>query len=161
MKYFALNALLFVLCVFFLITSCSEEKEYILQPAPSKIEGLADEWELKTIYQIDRSQKLILEPVPFDVTNVLLANGATASASFTAQKTYTLNLGDMPNYIGTTTGSWAFDDELYPSKIILNGLDTLALLKPTRPIDKILSVEVVRTCAGVPTVAYQFDFERK
>ena len=148
-----------LLLLVFLVSACKPE-ELILEPAPSKLEGINGTFSLAEVIQID---PLILgDGNSLDVTRIFMT-GTTPSITFNSDAfTFTFVPGDGPDYLGAG-GTWAFDNNDYPTQINMDngqGPYVLKLRHTIRPQDLYLEVDYERSCGGNPTVIYQFKFAR-
>lgn len=149
-----------------LISACKKEIKPIGEPL-SHVNGIVDSWKLVSVNQVDelndKSSNFI------DVSSIIMGS-VPATLTFNADKTFSLNAGTMRNFL-PTTGTYAFDDDRFPSKLILtdSGGDTvLDMLSPVREIvDPMLEVKYVRPingCADLEgkrgAVGYEYYFER-
>jgi len=135
----------------------------------SKIEGIADNWELVELKQTDLLTKSDDKTV--DLTQLFIGSNP-ASLNFTSSGSFSGEKGSSRLYF-PANGDWAFDDDLYPSKIVItsNGQDyTLDLLSPVREnIDPFLHVQYVRPfdqctppdATTVGAIAYEYKFARR
>ena len=135
----------------------------------SKTEGIADDWELVELKQTDLLTKSDDKTV--DLTQLFIG-GNPAALNFTSDGSFSGEKGSSRLYF-PASGSWAFDDDLYPSKLVVtsNGQEyILDLLSPVREnIDPYLHVQYVRPfedCvpAGAETlgaIAYEYKFARR
>lgn len=166
MKINQLNILLVLLALLFLISSCKEDSKPIGDPL-SQINGIVDTWRLNNVNQVDelndKSNNFI------DVSTIMMGSDA-AEITFNADKSFTLNPGTIRNFF-PIDGSWAFDDDDYPSQIILtdtNGETILDMLSPVREnVDNRLEVKYIRPindCADLEgkrgAISYEYYFER-
>lgn len=135
----------------------------------SKIEGIADDWELIEFKQVDLLTKNDDNTV--DLTDIFV--GATpATLSFTTDFNYTGNANTSKVYF-PTAGTWAFDNDDYPSKVFVTSggtTYTLDLLAPVRErVDPYLHIRYVKPFANCPApeaeaagaVAYDYKFARR
>jgi hypothetical protein len=159
MKRFSLKYLALLAGLAFALTACKPE-EIILDPPPSKLEGINGTFTLEEVIQVDLS--VLGGDNSLDVTSVF-SQGNRPSITFNSSDfTYTYSAGDGPDYIGTN-GSWAFDNNEYPTLINMNYAGSsyeLKLLHTIRPQDAYLEVSYARTCGGSETVVYEFKFAR-
>jgi hypothetical protein len=141
------------------VAGCKPE-EIVLDPPPSKLDGINGTFTLAEVVQIDPF--VIGGGNSLDVTSVY-TSGAAPSITFVASDhTFTFDPGDGPDYLGSA-GTWAFDNDDYPTLISMdNGTATydLPLLHTIRPQDEFLQFEFARSCGGTVTVKYQFKFAR-
>jgi hypothetical protein len=140
-------------------TACKQE-ELVLGPPASKLEGINDNFTLSKVVQVDPF--MIGSGNSFDVTSVF-TSGASPSIAFNSTDfTYTFSAGNGPNYLGAS-GTWAFDNNDYPTLVRMNNGSTqydLKLLHTIRPQDPLLEVQFERSCGGEVSVIYQFTFAR-
>jgi len=141
-----------------LLGGCKDKAE--LEPALSKIEGIHDTWVLKEVLQVDPTNK----EEAFDISYVFTESVTPIELTINSTDfTYTFNQAN-PIYMGTT-GTWKFDDDLFPTAIQLNPTSTiqnLTLLRTIRTVDQTLEFQLDRFCADNKiTTSYQFKFERK
>lgn len=167
MKYLPFCLLIFLAS----LSSCQETQDLVLDPPLSKVVGISDTWRLTQIVQVDFLTK-IPERRERDITT--LAIGANPmTVSFTTDGNYSLNAGSSLNYLGAESGTWAFNNNDYPTLINIsaNGINSeLSLYGPTREIDSYLKVGVQRYCnipddngvpQATPTLGYVYIFERQ
>jgi hypothetical protein len=142
-----------------LFAACKPE-EIILDPPPSKLEGINGTFTLVEALQVDPF--VIGGDNDLDVTQVFTTDGVPTLSFNSTNFTYTFNPGGGPDYLGGT-GTWAFDNNDYPTLIAMNNgsaqLD-LKLLHTIRPQDEHLEVQYERACGGTTSVIYQFKFAR-
>lgn len=143
------------------LAACKHE-ELVLDPPPSKLDGINDDFALTEVIQVD--PLVIGSANTFDVTRVFTTGGTPVIKFNSADRTYTFTPGAAtdPNYLGTS-GTWAFDNNDYPTLIRMNDGTSqydLTLLHTIRPQDEYLEVQYSRSCGGSATVQYQFKFAR-
>ncbi len=155
-----------------LILGCKTENPDFGEPF-SKVEGIADEWELIEMYH---------SGIDVLTSNNTITNTIQLPASYIGTVPATLNFTNEFSYTGSsndskllfpTSGTWAFDDNEFPSKLFLtSGGETLELklLAPVREnVDPYLHFIYVRPFAGcrpsdavsTGTVGYEYKFARK
>ena len=146
-----------LLGMFVSMTGC--EKEYVLEPAPSKLEGISGTFTLSSVTQLD--------PLTFgelnslDVTSVFAGTNPAQITFNSDAGTFTYETGTTIDFIGAS-GTWAFDNDEYPTKISMtaNGATyDLGLVNTIRPADD-LAFQLDRTCGGTVTTSYQYSFTR-
>lgn len=140
-------------------TAC-KKKEYVLDDAPSKLEGINGTFTLSKVMQVD--QKTLSVDNTMDVSSVFI--GATpAKVTFSSSDlTFSYDPGSSIDFIGAS-GTWAFDNNEYPTKVTMNsttGTYDLNLIRTIRPSDATLEVELDRVCRGEVTSSYQYIFAR-
>ncbi len=160
--------LLFLLGFLFIINSCKEETPEFGEPF-SKPAGIADEWELIELKQADLLTKSNSKLI--DLTSLYIGD-TPARLSFSTDNSFTGDAGTSKLFF-PTSGSWAFDDDLYPSNVIITSEGqtySLNLLAPVREnVDLYLHVQYVRPFDGCGpaepstegAVAYEYKFARK
>ena len=141
------------------MAACKHE-ELVLDPPPSKVDGINDDFRLTEVIQVD--PLIIGSTNTYDVTSVFTAGTAPVITFKSADFSYTYAPGDAPNYLGSI-GTWAFDNNDYPTLIrMTNGSIAydLRLLHTIRPQDTDLEFEYSRSCGSAVTVQYRFKFTR-
>lgn len=161
----------FIILTVVTLSSCQETKDFILDSPMSKITGISDTWKLSQVVQIDVLTK-IQERREMDISS--LSIGADPmTLNFTSDGNYTVNAGSSLNYLGSTSGTWSFNDNDYPTQVNINSngeTTVLQLFAPTREIDMQLKIGVFRYC-GLPddngvlqaeiTSGYIYVFDRQ
>ena len=137
---------------------CKKETKEIGDPS-SKLQGINDVWVLEKVEQTDPGDAEFV----IDVTTAFTEGGAPEMTINSADFTYSFNVTD-PIFIGTS-GSWAFDDNTFPTRIdaTYNGNTApLKLLRTVRTVDQQLSFQLMRYCdGGTASTIYHFTFKRK
>ena len=150
---------MFLLLAALSFAGCKPE-EIVLDPPPSKLEGINGTFTLSSVTQVDPF--VIGSGNSLDVTSAF-TKGTVPSITFNSSTfDFTFNPGDAPNYLGSN-GTWAFDNNDYPTLIAMNDGTSqydLKLLHTIRPQDKYLEVQFERSCDGTVSVIYQFKFAR-
>ena len=143
------------LCIW---AGCKRDRKELPAPA-SKVAGIQDDWVLSKVLQFDEiSQKEL------DVSTVYLGADPTRinfriSGVDTA---YTVVPGTSVNYLGTS-GQWRFDDNNYPTKLIVThdgNTYHLPLLRTIREGDPTLEIKYTKVCSGKNVVSYKYIFKR-
>ncbi len=147
-------------------SSCKERIEGELGEPFDKVAGLNGTWELTNFIQKDLNNPVKEER---DLSSFYIQDGITPlRLTFnSADRSYESAIELGRNYFGTG-GSWAYDDDQYPSSIFLYGeTDTLLfdLGRVVRTFDNTLSIELPRGCSlgtasAIETVVYKFEFTR-
>lgn len=141
------------------LAACKPE-DLILDPPGSKLDGINGTFTLSEVIQVDPF--VIGSGNSLDITSVF-TGGGTPSISFNSSAlTYTFVPQNGPNYLGNS-GSWAFDNDDYPTLITMNDGTAqydLKLLHTIRPQDEFLEVQYERSCGTTVSVIYQFKFAR-
>lgn len=150
----------FIAAMVLLAPAC--KKETTLNPAPSKIEGLAASWVLVQASQVD---ELSLIKETADITDFYATGAAMPNITFNSNFTFTSdNTGVAKTHFGNS-GTWAFDNNDYPTKIILTytggGTDDLPLGATIRTTDKRLKIKQTINCGTDAVFSYLLEFERK
>jgi hypothetical protein len=141
------------------LVGCKPE-EIILDPPPSKLEGINGTFTLVEAIQVDPF--VIAGDNDLDVTQAFTTDGVPSISFDASAFTYSFNPGGGPNYLGSN-GTWAFDNNDYPTLVSMSTGSTqldLKLLHTIRPQDEHLEVQLERSCGGTVSVIYQFKFAR-
>ena len=139
------------------MTGC--EKEYVLEPEPSKLEGINGTFTLSTVTQLDPNTFGELNSL--DVTTVFAGSNPATITFNSDARTFTYDTGTTIDFIGAS-GTWAFDDDQYPTKITMTANAVsydLALVNTIRPADN-LHFQLDRSCGGAVSTSYQYLFTR-
>ncbi|MEQ9009148.1 MAG: hypothetical protein RLP12_14795, partial [Ekhidna sp.] len=75
-------------------------------------------------------------------------------------ETFTYSHGSGPNFLDNS-GSWAFDDDEFPTSVILNNSIELKLKEPVRQYSDTLILAVERKCEEKTISSYEYYFKRK
>jgi Domain of unknown function (DUF5004) len=124
--------------------------------------GIDGTWKLKSMTQTDLLYKAVTKPT-IDIANFWTKGGNTYTCTFNkATRTYTTTGDVRSNYLGAA-GTFGFDSEQYPSKVILtptNGQPiSLNLNKPIRAeYNNNLEVSQTRTVNGKVAHSYNYTF---
>lgn len=151
-----------------LLPACQKDNIPPLGTPYSQVEGINDDWKLVGILQVDELTGGTLRQL--DVSSLLLG-GNPATATFSSgDRTFSATPNDSRIYL-PSSGTWAFDDDTYPTKLILtdgNGnVSELPLQRPARErVDQNLVVKFTRPigdCADIEkpgAVSYIYTFTR-
>ena len=159
MRQFGLVKLSFLFSLILISFFSCKEDELSIGPPSSKMEGIHDNFRLIEVIQVD---ELSSNKDEWDVSEVYIGNPVAEIAFDTLSFTYEFNPGSALNYIGTD-GSWTFDDNQFPTKIIIDTggyLMDLPLLRTIRAVDNHLMFQVSRNCSGNNNISYKYKFER-
>jgi hypothetical protein len=147
-----------MLSIGLVMVGCKPE-ELVLDPAPSKLDGINDTFTLVGVTQIDfNAAPGATEQV--DVSGVFIGSSPATITFNSADKTFSYATGSSLDFLGAT-GSWLFDNDDYPTKIEMNNgsaVYDLILVRTIRPQDQFLEVEMARGCGG--GFGYQYKFQR-
>lgn len=145
---------------------CKPEKKE-LGPKVSQLDGINGNWVLVKTDQIDVNVQLAFteSDTLLDVSEVLL-NTTPMEISFDKNlSTYNVTNGSASDMFNLKTGSWKFDNNDYPSMVVLNDgtVDQMnvSLIRPVRPQDRYLILKINKFRGGKRTVCYHLWFERK
>jgi Domain of unknown function (DUF5004) len=156
--------LLFIVFISITISACKKEYEDIGLPA-SKIEGVTSKWIVSKFLVTDKGG--ILEE-SLDMTDFYTSDpvkNALPTITFSISGTDTLFSCDTANLalniFEVPGGRWRFDDNNFPTKIILmkddkSLLSEFSLLAPIRPIDQNLKISKSTVCTNGKTI-YTYD----
>lgn len=141
--------------------SCKKDRLELEAPS-SKLEGINATWKLKEVIQVDEADALFPE---MEVSEAFIGEDGLEITFNSSDFSYAVNAGESPNYFGTT-GTWAFDDNEFPTLISITHdgkTENLNLLRTVRTVDKTLEFRYYRQCAeaGKNVVSYKMVFERK
>lgn len=146
-------------------TACRKEYKEIGE-APSKIEGISATWVLQSCSSIDKAA--IVEESS-DITSFFYTNTRMPNITFVMEGsvgTYTCDTSNVAyQFFGGPKGTWEFDNNDYPSKVILHPTGssqsiTMPLVDPIRPTDPYLKMDKLVTCGGKTTSIYRLSFIR-
>ena len=143
------------------ISSCKEDRP-TLQPPGSKLEGINATFELYEVSQVD--ELTLSFNKERDVTAAFLGTNPGTITFDSENFTYSVEANDSPNYLGTE-GTWAFDDNEFPTMITLNTSDgrtlELPMLATIRPQDQHLKFMLTKSCNGETNLSYKYNFKRQ
>ncbi len=149
-----------LLMIVVFISGCKKPQELPIGEPYSQVEGIQGTFRLSKVEQIDEIT-LNLDKT-LDVSEVFLG-GNPMEITFNAENV-TINANDTPDYFsnGAATLTWKFDDNQFPTKVIINNGDAeWSLLSPIRTSDNILAFKVSRFYRGKKAITYNFSFERQ
>lgn len=153
-----LQSFLLMLTVGLLLAGCKPE-ELVLDPAPSKLDGINDTFTLVEVNQVDNNASPgAAESV--DVSEVFIGGNPARITFNSADKTFSYTTGSSLDFLGAS-GSWLFDNDDYPTKIEMNNgsaVYDLILVRTIRPQDQFLEVDLTRGCGG--GFGYRYKFQR-
>lgn len=153
-----MKKIVFIIAGLLTLWACKRDRAELAAPL-SKIAGIQDDWTLYKVVQYDEITQKELE-----VTTVYLGNDPMKiNFSITGTDTiYSVIPGTSKNYFGTT-GKWHFDNNDYPTKLIINnaGNDSyMPLLRTIREGDPSLEFKYTKVCSGRNVVSYKYFFKR-
>jgi hypothetical protein len=149
----------------FMLSACRKEYKEI-GDLPSKVDGLTASWVLSSCEVLDKGG-IIEETI--DVTPFFQTKSKLPNVSFTMESgvgTYSCDTSNIAfQFFGGTAGKWRFDNEQYPTKIILipnGGVESIVLpLGSTiRPTDTYLKLDKAVLCGGEEKSVYRLSFIR-
>ncbi len=130
----------FLLAAAAVFTACKPEPEGELGAPFSKIEGLTSTmWEIEQVVIIDGADPARRES---DFSEFYLQGEDRLSLKFNSDGSFEIFPGEGVNFL-PDSGEWRFDDDRFPTQIVLNpegDTRVLHLESPTRRIDKELRV---------------------
>jgi hypothetical protein len=160
---------LIILSVVFIVFGCKKPYDYskeVAEPisSPEKIAAaLNGSWKMNTAIQIDE-KSLVKESM--NIADFLTAeSGQVPNISFnTVDSTFTVDTASLVlNLFVLSNGKWSFDDNRYPSKIILKDLNGIIasevsigknLLSPTPQLNFVNAVN----CGAEKAMSYSISF---
>lgn len=147
------------------INACKKEYEDI-GIAPSKIEGVTSKWVLTTFNVTDKGG---IVDETMDMTDYYAATSMMPNITFTISGTDTTfscdTAGVKLNLFNAANGRWRFDDNNFPTKIMLLAddkslLNELSLLAPIRPSDNSLKISQATYCGDKAIYTYDLVLSR-
>jgi hypothetical protein len=146
------------------LIACKKELKDIGTPG-SKVEGIQASWVLKKCVHVDE-QSLTKEAA--NITRYF-SNGPKLPHITFNDTLYTVDtVGLGINFFNSTSGSWRFDNDNFPSKIFFTPIDAapfeFKLNGPIRPQDNLkFTKQVSNSCKGAETLimSYNLEFLRK
>lgn len=160
-----MKKIVFMCGVFFslALTSCHKDNNAAVD-ASNKVEGINGNWKLVKVEQVDIFKGIL--NWTYDVTDMFVLDPANAPmlAFDSNAKTFNMTLNGMRNYFGPTTGSWGFDDDIYPTKVQLTNsgvTSDVALLSAIRKWDTNLKLRFIRPTCQQHQVGYNFIYARQ
>ena len=145
---------------------CKPEKKE-LGPKSSQLDGINGSWVLTRTDQIDVNVQLAFteSDTLLDVSEVLL-NSTPMEINFNKESMlFNITAGNGSEMFKADIGSWKFDNNDYPSYVILNEGNVqqmnLKLIRPVRLQDRYLILKINKFRGGKRTVCYHLWFERK
>jgi hypothetical protein len=163
MKRYILSALV---ATSLLLGACKKEYADIGTPS-SKIEGVVAQWDLTKFVVVDKSG--IVEE-QLDMSDFFLGATAVPNISFTIEgidTLYTCDTTGIPlNVFGATSGRWRFDNNDFPTKIVLMPNDGSAAIDLTlqgaiRETDQFLKISTATNCVDKTVFTYDMAFVRR
>lgn len=156
---------LFAIASLLVVTSCREDRSAELGEPLSKIEGLvATPWVISEVYIVDGADPANASR---DFSSYYASGESLLSLNFNEDGTFQVQPGDGVNFL-PEGGTWEFDNNEYPSRIIMNGGDVdleLQLEAPTRIIEQQLKVRYDKYACELdgeikPVYSYRMVFNR-
>ena len=115
---------------------------------------------------LDKKQSINSKKPTFEIKNLSTINNDPFSVNFNSESfSYATTGLKGIKYFGNT-GTWAFDDNDFPTEILVSPSDgtspfTLSLLGPIREVDQELQVQYFKGCSGSdPTMSLKLTFNR-
>ena len=167
MKY--LSKLIPLLIAVVLVLTACEPVEYGELGVPfSKIDGIEGTWVATEVIQVDETAlaqgglytEMDLTDV-FNFSNYTITFNTNSGQPFT----FTVSPGGAPNFIDTE-GTWAFDDNQYPTEVYFtlpdssNYTSEMRLIAPPREQNP-LRIKFQRYSGGKLIVSYRYTFEKQ
>jgi len=144
-----------------LFASCAKETFSYYAPA-SKYKGIQGSWKLISVQIKDDESLIALNSA--DVSTLLIGATPMQMSFDTAAMAFNIVPGTTQNVVGVGTGTWGFDDPLYPSSITFTegaAVKRLFLNATVRPQDPYLEFKFKGGCAGDKSkYSYIFRLER-
>lgn len=151
-----------------LLPACQKDNIPPLGTPYSQVTGISDNWKLTGIVQVDELTGGTLRQL--DVSSLLLGSNPATAVFSASDRTFSAAANDSRIYL-PGSGTWAFDDDTYPTRLILtdgNGnVSELPLQRPVRErVDQNLVIKFTRPigdCAELEkpgAVSYIYTFTR-
>lgn len=150
----------FSLASLVLLWSCKDDP--VIGDASSKLKGIDATWEVDQVIQ---SYSTLTGAVEWDVTYYYKTDAAQMEVMFDSDNlTYSVSAEGMKNFFGIG-GSWAYDNDEFPSQITFNEGSANELVVPlgaiVREVDEKLHLIYERGCGTETYIKYDFYFTRK
>jgi hypothetical protein len=149
------------LLILFVISGCKKEFADV-GDYPSKVEAMAGTWKAGKVIQVDydaleKGENLYQWDVSssFNLTDFTIA--------FKSDGTFQIT-GTAHNFAKISSGSWAFDNNAFPSKILLTNAgtnDAFALLAPPRTGFDMCTISYDRMSNGKKIIGYQYYLKKQ
>jgi hypothetical protein len=146
-----------------LIIGCKPQSNYTIGDPSSKLAGIAADWQISEVFIVD---EVAINKDEADVSKYFTVDNDPFSINFNSESfTYATTGIKGIKYFGNT-GEWAFDDNDFPTEILVTPRDgtspfTLSLLGPIREVDQELQVQYFKGCSGSdPTMSLKLTFNR-
>ncbi len=156
-----------IISVITLFSACRPDLKGELGTPSDKVAGLSGTWKVSKFSQVDLNNPIQEER---DLTEFYVVEGQDllTLAFSSSDRTYTVTPGAGRNFFGTG-GTWSFDNDQAPSKLILQNeteIIELPLGAMVREFDNELAIDVPRFCEDgsgnrTNTVIYKFRFTRQ
>jgi len=157
---------IFAFALMFGFQGCRPEKKE-LGPKSSQLDGINGNWVLMKTDQVDVNVQLAFteSDTLLDVSEVLL-NSTPMEISFDKNMSlFNIKAGNGAEMFKSDMGAWKFDNNDYPSYVILNEGTAqqmnVKLIRPVRLQDRYLILKINKFRGGKRTVCYHLWFERK
>jgi hypothetical protein len=145
-----------------ILGACKPEPYKEIGPRYDLATGISGSWEIQMVDGVD-----LTLPVPEsrDISDFYMQTPDRLGLSFDSEsQVYTVVNAQTPGNVFGQGGTFAFDDENYPSKISLysSNSDTLEfdLLNMVREIDVNMGLTYTRTHCGTNYFRYEYTFKR-
>ena len=157
---------IFAAALMFGFQGCKPEKKE-LGPKSSQLDGINGSWVLTRTDQIDVNVQLAFteSDTLLDVSEVLLNSTPMEITFDKSSMLFNITSGNGSEMFLANTGAWKFDNNDYPSYVILNEGNVqqmnIKLIRPVRLQDRYLILKINKFRGGKRTVCYHLWFERK
>ncbi|MBX7241336.1 MAG: DUF5004 domain-containing protein [Bacteroidia bacterium] len=154
------NIFILLFIAFVTVSGCKKPQEYPIGDPYSQVEGIQGTFRLAKVEQVDELTLNLNKTL--DVSELYL--GTTPMEVTFGPENVTVNANDTPDYFttGSTNLAWSFDDNTFPTKVIINnGEAEWDLLRPIRTSDNELAFKVSRFYRGKKAITYNFSFQRQ
>ena len=143
-----------------LFNSCKEDPK--IGDASSKLNGINASWE---VFEVIQSYPTLTGKVEWDVTYHYQNDEGNLEVTFNSDDfSYDVSAPGMNNIFGEG-GSWAYDNDQFPTQVTLSQGSGEELVLPlgavVREVDQFLHLVYERDCGGEAYITYDFIFTRK
>ncbi len=145
----------------FLLFGCKKDYPEI-GDSPSKVTAITGSWKTMSVTQIDYPAKEAGESnSEMDVT--ALYNLSHYGITFNSDKTFSVS-GDAVDFIGFSSGTWAFDNDAVPSRIDLTQggvTKSYTVVAPPREGWNWFIMSFDRVSSGKKILGYQYKLQKQ
>lgn len=142
------------------LQACKPEIPTTLAEPGSKLDGINADWTMVAAQIVDENT---LNGDSISITSYYV-DDTPPEITFSSTFEYTVTANGKRNFLGNG-GTWAFDDEEFPTMIMLTTNDgemiDLTLTTTIRPQDSRLRFNYARNCGATNYATYYYEYIRK